>query len=170
MLGWSFKKDYIFVAHCEKPAFRIVAIGEASGEEEVGGDEDEVGQHGGGDHVVEVPLRVLHQVGQRGAVDGRGEGELLFVLIDAGSWSCRKEVDEKGEEGEDVDQHADDDEHSLKVDVVEGGLPPLLQHPLVLAPKKNLKKRRSSHLAEEKGVMVDNPQYHPHLFILPAPS
>ena len=85
----------------------------------MGGDEDEVGQHGGGDHVVEVPLRVLHQVGERGAVDERGEGELLFVVVDAGSWSCRKEVDEKGEEGEDVDQHADDDEHSLKVDVEE---------------------------------------------------
>ena len=85
MLGWSFKKYYICVAHCEKPAFRIVAGGETSGEEEVGGDEDEVGQHGGGDHVVEVPLLVLHHVGQRGAVDERGEGELLFVLVDARS-------------------------------------------------------------------------------------
>ena len=85
MLGWSFKKDYIFVAHSQKPASRIVASGEASGEEEVGSDEDEVGQHGGGDHVVEVPLRVLHLVGERGAVDERGEGELPFVLVEAGS-------------------------------------------------------------------------------------
>ena len=120
--------------------------------------------------MVVVPVGVLPQVGQRGLVDEGGEGEPIFVLLEVGSRRWSEVVDEEGDGREEVDLQADDDQHPLEVEVVEGGLAALLQHPLVLAAKKKVKKRRSSHLAGEKGVMVDNPHYHPHLFILPAPS
>ena len=41
-------------------------------------------------------------------------------------------VDNEGNQGEAVDDESDDDEHPLKVEVVEGRLASLLQHPLVL--------------------------------------
>ena len=154
-----------------RPARRIVAAGEAGGDEEEGGEEDEVGQQGGGEDVVVVPVGVLPQVGQRGLVDEGGEGEPIFVLLEVGSRRWSEVVDEEGDGREEVDLQADDDDydddddddlqadddqHPLEVEVVEGGLAALLQHPLVLAAKKKVNKRRSSHLAEGKGVMMRN--------------
>ena len=141
---------------CGRPAWRIVAAGEAGGDEEEGGEEDEVGQQGGGEDVVVVPVGVLPQVGQRGLVDEGGEGEPIFVLLEVGSRRWSEVVDEEGDGREEVDLQADDDQHPLEVEVVEGGLAALLQHPLVLAAKKKVNKRRSSHLAEGKGVMMRN--------------
>ena len=87
----------------------------------------------------------------------------------------REEVDLQADDGDyddddDDDLQADDDQHPLEVEVVEGGLAALLQHPLVLAAKKKVNKRRSSHLAEGKGVKMHNVDHHLHLFLLPTPS
>ena len=135
--------------------------------------------------MVVVPAGVLPQVGQRGLVDERGEGEPIFVLLEVGSRRWSEVVDEEGDGREEVDLQADDDDnddvddddlqadddqHPLEVEVVEGGLAALLQHPLVLAAKKKVKKRRSSHLAEGKGVKMHNVDHHLHLFLLPTPS
>ena len=120
--------------------------------------------------MVVVPVGVLPQVGQRGLVDEGGEGEPIFVLLEVGSRCWSEVVDEEGDGREEVDLQADDDDyddddddlqadddqHPLEVEVVEGGLAALLQHPLVLAAKKKVNKRRSSHLAEGKGVMMRN--------------
>ena len=120
--------------------------------------------------MVVVPVGVLPQVGQRGLVDERGEGEPIFVLLEVGSRRWSEVVDEEGDGREEVDLQADDDQHPLEVEVVEGGLAALLQHPLVLAAKKKVNKRRSSHLAEGKGVKMHNVDHHLHLFLLPTPS
>ena len=136
--------------------------------------------------MVVVPVGVLPQVGQRGLVDEGGEGEPIFVLLEVGSRCWSEVVDEEGDGGEEVDLQAyddddddndddddlqaDDDQHPLEVEVVEGGLAALLQHPLVLAAKKKVNKRRSSHLAEGKGVKMHNVDHHLHLFLLPTPS
>ena len=120
--------------------------------------------------MVVVPVGVLPQVGQRGLVDEGGEGEPIFVLLEVGSRRWSEVVDEEGDGREEVDLQADDDQHPLEVEVVEGGLAALLQHPLVLAAKKKVNKRRSSHLAEGKGVKMHNVDHHPHLFLLPTPS
>ena len=95
---------------CGRPAWRIVAAGEAGGDEEEGGEEDEVGQQGGGEDVVVVPVGVLPQVGQRGLVDERGEGEPIFVLLEVGSRRWSEVVDEEGDGREEVDLQADDDD------------------------------------------------------------
>ena len=135
--------------------------------------------------MVVVPVGVLPQVGQRGLVDEGGEGEPIFVLLEVGSRRWSEVVDEEGDGREEVDLQADDDDnddvddddlqadddqHPLEVEVVEGGLAALLQHPLVLAAKKKVNKRRSSHLAEGKGVKMHNVDHHLHLFLLPTPS
>ena len=132
--------------------------------------------------MVVVPVGVLPQVGQRGLVDEGGEGEPIFVLLEVGSRRWSEVVDEEGDGREEVDLQADgddyddddlqadDDQHPLEVEVVEGGLAALLQHPLVLAAKKKVNKRRSSHLAEGKGVKMQNAHYCLHLFLLPTPS
>ena len=123
--------------------------------------------------MVVVPVGVLPQVGQRGLVDEGGEGEPIFVLLEVGSRRWSEVVDEEGDGREEVDLQADDDQHPLEVEVVEGGLAALLQHPLVLAAKKKVNKRRSSHLAEGKGVMMRNAHnsiFILHLFLLPTPS
>ena len=107
------------------------------------------------------------------------------MLLEVGSRRWSEVVDEEGDGREEVDLQADDDDydddddddlkadddqHPLEVEVVEGGLAALLQHPLVLAAKKKVKKRRSSHLAEGKGVKMQNAHYCLHLFLLPTPS
>ena len=121
--------------------------------------------------MVVVPVGVLPQVGQRGLVDEGGEGEPIFVLLEVGSRRWSEVVDEEGDGREEVDLQADDDQHPLEVEVVEGGLAALLQHPLVLAAKKKVNKRRSSHLAEGTRVMMmHNAHYCLHLFLLPTPS
>ena len=103
----------------------------------MGCEKDKVGKDEGDDHVVEVPMRIQLQVGHGGLVDEGGEGKFLLVnvsvkvvVVDPFS---SEEVDKEGEDGQDVDLDADDDEHPLKVEVVEGRLPSLLQHPLVLS-------------------------------------
>ena len=47
----------------------------------VGGEKDKVGEEEGGDHVVEVPMRIQLQVGHGGLVDEGGEGKLLLVNV-----------------------------------------------------------------------------------------
>ena len=107
------------------------------------------------------------------------------MLLEVGSRRWSEVVDEEGDGREEVDLQADDDDddddgdddlqadddqHPLEVEVVEGGLAALLQHPLVLAAKKKVNKRRSSHLAEVRGVKMHNVDHNLHLFLLPTPS
>ena len=118
----------------------------------VGGEKDKVGEEEGGDHVVEVPMRIQLQVGHGGLVDEGGEGKLLLVnvsvrvvVVDPFS---SEEVDKEGEDGQDVDLDADDDEHPLKVEVVQRSLAPLLQHPLVFPSEQDVQKRWSCLLVD----------------------
>ena len=93
---------------------------------------------------------------------------MILILGVVGSLSGT-EVDNEGKDGEDVDLDADHYEHPLKVEVVEGRLPSLLQHPLVLPSKQDVKKRRSSDLVVNNLVAKFYSSC-VYLFLLPSPS
>ena len=92
---------------------------------------------------------------------------MILILGVVGSLS-RTEVDNEGKDGEDVDLDADHYEHPLKVEVVEGRLPSLLQHPLVLPSKQDVKKRGSSDLVVNN--LVTKFYSCIYLILLPSPS